>query len=239
MSDTWQLGGVTLASRLMLALPEDADLTRLPQILRASGTEIVTARTDRVGPDDDDLLLGTLRDSAVHVLPNTEGAHDAAGAVQAALHGAELVGRRWVKLIISDDPDHHVPKADEILVAARELVRLGFEVAPLIPDDPGLAQALADLGCAAVMPQGSPVGSGQGIANPLKFEIMIDRLDVPIIVGAGIGTAADTVRALEIGCDGVASAKVVFGASDPVAAARTLGDAVATGRRAHLHLAGS
>ncbi|TDD80776.1 thiazole synthase [Actinomadura rubrisoli] len=234
MADRWSLGEVDFDSRLILAMPEDVALDSLPPILDSCGTKLVTVRTDQMSLNDENLVARIFRREGVHILPNTEGAEDAAAAVRAAQHGAELCGRRWVKLIISDDSTYHVPRPDHILAASRELVGMGFTVAPLIADDPGLARALQDLGCAAIMPQGSPVGSGQGIANPLKFQIMIDRLTVPVVAAAGIGSAGDAFEAMQLGCAAVASAKVVFGAADKPRAANALAQAVQAGRAAYL-----
>ncbi|MFE7672315.1 thiazole synthase [Streptomyces albidoflavus] len=230
--DTWQLGSTELNSRLMLAIPETAELDNLGAVLEAGAIESATIKvgTDLGAAVPDAFTI--LRDHGVHILPNTVDAADAADAVRAAHHGAALVGRPWVKLILTQDSQYNVPNPRQLLQAAEELVGDGFEVFPLVPDDPGLAVELARIGCAGLMPQGSPAGSGQGIANPLKFQLILDRVDVPVLAGAGIGTAADACQALETGCAGVASAKVIFSARDQVQAARALASAVAAGREA-------
>ncbi|MFF2140026.1 thiazole synthase [Streptomyces sp. NPDC058193] len=230
--DTWRLGSTELTSRLMLAIPQDAPLEHLGAILEAGAIESATIKvsTDLGAANSD--THAVLREHGVHVLPNTVDAADADDAVRAAHHGASLVGRQWVKLIITQDSEYNVPNPAHLLRAAEQLVNDGFEVFPLIPDDPGLAVELAQLGCAGLMPQGSPAGSGQGIANPLKFRLILERVDVPVLAGAGIGTAADACQALEMGCAGVASAKVIFSADDQEPAARALADAVAAGRLA-------
>ncbi|MFJ5846428.1 thiazole synthase [Streptomyces sp. NPDC092903] len=230
--DTWQLGTTELTSRLMLAIPEDAPLEHLGAILEAGAIESATIKisTDISAAKSDTYKV--LREHGVHVLPNTVDAADADDAVRAAHHGAALVDRPWVKLILTQDPEYNVPNPAQLLRAAEQLVSDGFEVFPLISDDPGLAVELAQLGCAGLMPQGSPAGSGQGIANPLKFQLILDRVDVPVLAGAGIGTAADACQALEMGCTGVASAKVIFSAHDQKTAARSLADAVSAGHLA-------
>ncbi|MFD3974100.1 thiazole synthase [Streptomyces cyaneofuscatus] len=230
--DTWQLGSTELSSRLMLAIPEDAPLEHLGAVLEAGAIESATIKisTDLGAAASD--TYEVLREHGVHVLPNTVDAADAEDAVRAAHHGAALVDRAWVKLILTQDPEYNVPNPAQLLRAAEQLVSEGFEVFPLISDDPGLAVELAQLGCAGLMPQGSPAGSGQGIANPLKFRLILDRVDVPVLAGAGIGTAADACQALEMGCAGVASAKVIFSAHDQETAARSLADAVSAGHLA-------
>ncbi|MFE8941978.1 thiazole synthase [Streptomyces sp. NPDC007872] len=229
---TWHLGATELTSRLILAIPEGAFLDRLGAILEAGAIQIATIK---VSTDLEKAAPGAhavLREHGVHVLPNTVDAADASEAVRAAHHGAALVGRPWVKLILTQDPEYNVPNPVQLLRAAEQLVRGGFEVFPLVPDDPGPAVELVRIGCAGLMPQGSPAGSGQGIANPLKFRLILDRVDVPVLAGAGIGTVADACQALETGCTGVASARVVFAAYDQVRAARALADAVAAGHLA-------
>ncbi|MFD4273212.1 thiazole synthase [Streptomyces cyaneofuscatus] len=229
---TWQLGSTELTSRLMLAIPEDAPLEHLGAILEAGAIQSATIKVSTdVGAAASD-THEVLQEHGVHVLPNTVDAADADDAVRAAHHGAALVDRPWVKLIITQDPEYNVPNPAHLLQAAERLVSDGFEVFPLIPDDPGLAVELARIGCAGLMPQGSPAGSGQGIANPLKFRLILDRVDVPVLAGAGIGTAADACQALEMGCAGVASAKVIFSADDQETAARALADAVSAGHLA-------
>ncbi|MEU6158484.1 thiazole synthase [Streptomyces sp. NPDC047130] len=231
-ADTWHLGSLELRSRLMLAIPEDAPLTQLGAILEAGRVQTATIKVAADLDDADTDTYEVLREHGVHVLPNTVDAADADDAIRAAHHGANLVGKPWVKLIMTQDPEYSLPNPVQLFHAAERLVEDGFEVFPLIPDDPGLAVELSQLGCAGLMPQGSPAGSGQGIANPLKFRLILDRVDIPVLAGAGIGTAADACQALELGCAGVASAKVIFSARDRTKAATALADAVAAGHSA-------
>ncbi|MEV0766434.1 thiazole synthase [Nocardia sp. NPDC050435] len=233
-SDPWKLGDKELDSRLMLAIPEDADLTHLAAVAEISGLQSATIKTTLAEPGALEDVVAILRDQGVHILPNTADSEDARSAVTAAHHGAEIVGTPWVKLILTNDRKYHVPNPSEVLLAAKQLISDGFYVYPLITDDPGLAVELEALGCAGIVPQGSPVGSGKGIATPLKFEIIVERVQVPVIIGAGIGSVTHACQAMELGCAAVASAQVVFKALDPIAAAKALGDAVAAGRASYL-----
>ncbi|WP_067477648.1 hypothetical protein [Actinomadura hibisca] len=232
--DTWRLGDKELSSRLVLAIPEEADTGDLDAVLEASGAGVATLRTAPVEPGRHDLIAETLRRHDVLMLPNTAGCANADEAVRAAEHGAELSGIRWVKLILTNDGDHQIPEPVEMYRAARELVDRGFQVFPNASDDPGYAADLERAGCAGVFPQGSPVGSGQGLIAPLKFRLMVERLGIPVVIGAGIGRHADAFEAMELGCAAVASAKVVFEAADRPAAAAALAAAVRAGRQAHL-----
>lgn len=233
-TDTWTLGDITLTSRLMLAIPEDADLTQLAAVTQVSGLQSATIKTTPAAPGPLQDAVDVLRDQGVHILPNTADCQDVRAAITAAHHGAEIVGKPWVKLILTRDREYMVPNPRDVIAAATQLISDGFDVYPLITDDPGLAVELEDLGCAGIVPQGSPVGSGQGIANPLKFELMVDRVTAPVIIGAGIGSVAHACQAMEIGCAAVASAQVILRAPDQVAAAHALSTAIQAGRASYL-----
>ncbi|MBE3002000.1 thiazole synthase [Nocardiopsis sp. HNM0947] len=233
--DVWHLGGVELTSRLMLAVPETAPMEDFGEVLEAGRIQSATIKVSPMGESGaDGSALAVLREHGVHVLPNTVDAGTVDEAVQAAHHGAVLAGRPWVKLIMTEDHRYNTPLPGRLLAASERLITEGFEVFPLTTDDPGLAEELAALGCSGLMPQGSPAGSGQGVANPLKFGLIRERNRIPLLAGAGIGTAAHACEVMEAGYDGVASAKVIFSARDRVRAATALADAVAAGREIHL-----
>ena len=164
-------------------------------------------------------LVGVLDEAGVHVLPNTAGCFTARDAVRTAKLAREAFETDWIKLEVIGDERTLLPDAPELLTAAEELVDDGFVVLPYTTDDPVLARRLADVGCAAVMPLGSPIGSGQGIANPANLDLIVEGATVPIVLDAGIGTASDAALALEHGADAVLVASAISRAADPVAMA--------------------
>ncbi len=166
------------------------------------------------------------------MLPNTAGCYTAADAVRTARMAREAFGTDWIKLEVIGDERTLLPDGVELLIAAGELVADGFTVLPYTTDDPVLARRLADLGCAAVMPAGSPIGSGLGIGNPHHIRLIRDAVDVPVILDAGIGTASDAALAMELGCDAVLLASAVTRAADPVRMATAMRYAVEAGRLA-------
>ena len=171
-----------------------------------------------------------LADAGVQVLPNTAGCHTARDAVITARMAREAFATDWIKLEVIGDKDTLLPDAPELLRAAEELIDDGFVVLPYTTDDPVLARRLADLGCAAVMPLGSPIGSGMGIRNPYNIALIREAVDVPVVLDAGIGTASDAALAMELGCDAVMAASAIARAQDPVAMARAMRAAVEAGR---------
>ena len=164
-------------------------------------------------------LIDVLADAGVQLLPNTAGCHTARDAVLTARLAREAFATDWIKLEVIGDEDTLLPDAPELLRAAEELLDEGFVVLPYTTDDPVLARRLADLGCAAVMPLGSPIGSGMGIRNPYNIALIREAVDVPVVLDAGIGTASDAALAMELGCDAVMAASAISRAQDPVAMA--------------------
>src|SRR6202035_515810 len=171
-----------------------------------------------------------LSDAGVELLPNTAGCHTARDAVLTARLAREAFATDWIKLEVIGDEDTLLPDAPELLRAAEELVDEGFVVLPYTTDDPVLAPRLADVGCAAVMPLGSPIGSGLGIRNPSNIALVREAVDVPVVLDAGVGTASDATLAMELGCDAVMAASAVARAQDPVRMARAMRAAVQAGR---------
>jgi thiazole synthase len=205
------------------------------EALLASGTELVTMAVRRV-----DLaaarqggLLEILGDRFT-ILPNTAGCYTARDAVYTAQLAREALETDLIKLEVIADDETLLPDGEELLRAARELVADGFVVMAYTNDDPVLCRKLAEAGCAAVMPLGSPIGSGMGIRNPYNFRIIREQLTVPVIVDAGIGTASDAALAMELGCDAVLLNTAISGAKKPVAMAEAFKKAVEAGRLAYL-----
>ncbi|MEU8327953.1 thiazole synthase [Micromonospora sp. NPDC048839] len=231
---SFELGGETFTSRLILGTGGAANLHVLEQAIRASGTELVTLALRRVdtAPGTAGGLLDLLERCGVRLLPNTAGCYTATEAVKVARLARDAFDTDWVKLEVIGDERTLLPDGVELLRAAEELVADGFTVLPYTSDDPVLARRLADVGCAAVMPAGSPIGSGLGIGNPHHIRLIRQGVDVPVILDAGIGTASDAALAMELGCDGVLLASAVTRAADPVAMATAMRYAVEAGRLA-------
>ncbi|WP_018222603.1 thiazole synthase [Salinispora pacifica] len=232
---TFELGGVPIPSRLVLGTGGAANLTVLEEAIRASGTGLVTVALRRVdttgGPSGG--LLDLVDRCGVRLLPNTAGCYTAGEAVKVAQLAREAFETDWVKLEVIGDERTLLPDGVELLRAAEELVADGFTVLPYTSDDPILARRLADVGCAAVMPAGSPIGSGLGVSNPHHIRLIRQSVAVPVILDAGIGTASDAALAMELGCDAVLLASAVTRAADPVAMATAMRYAVDAGRLAY------
>ena len=177
-------------------------------------------------------LIDVLTGTGVQVLPNTAGCHTARDAVLTAKLAREAFATDWIKLEVIGDEDTLLPDAPELLRAAEELVEEGFTVLPYTTDDPVLARRLQDVGCAAVMPLGSPIGSGMGIRNPYNLALIREAVQVPVVLDAGVGTASDAALAMELGCDAVMAASAIARAQDPVRMARAMSAAVQAGRLA-------
>ena len=240
--DVWRLAGLELRSRVLLGTSRYPDLQTLLDAIEASGAELVTVsirRVDLGGAGDERSLLGALRElrprgRALHLLPNTAGCFTAREAVLTAQLAREALETDLVKLEVIGDDETLYPDAVQTLKAAGELVADGFQVLAYCGDDPITARKLADLGCAAVMPLAAPIGSGMGLVNPYALRIIRELLpDVPLVVDAGLGTASDAARAMELGYDGVLLNTAVAGAQHPVEMARAFGLATAAGRLAH------
>jgi thiazole synthase len=233
------IAGRTLRSRLLLGTGGFPSLELMAEAIAASGSELVTVALRRLPPvrPGGDLrhrgsLIDVLADAGVQLLPNTAGCHTARDAVLTARMAREAFATDWIKLEVIGDEDTLLPDAPELLRAAEELVDDGFVVLPYTTDDPVLARRLADLGCAAVMPLGSPIGSGMGIRNPYNIALIREAVDVPVVLDAGIGTASDAALAMELGCDAVMAASAIARAQDPIAMARAMRAAVEAGRLA-------
>jgi thiazole synthase len=227
--DGLRLAGEVLGSRLLLGTGGMTSLDGLRAALEASGTAMATVAVRRVEASAKGSLLRLLDELGVRVLPNTAGCATASEAVLTAKLAREAFGTDWVKLEVIGDDRSLLPDAVELLAAAEQLAEDGFVVLPYTSDDPVLAFRLQQAGCAAVMPLGSPIGSGLGIRNPHNIALLRDAVDVPVILDAGIGTASDAALAMELGCDGVLVATAVNRAHEPVAMARAMRLAVEAG----------
>jgi thiazole synthase len=222
-----------LGSRLILGTGGFANHDLLGQALQASGTELCTVALRRLDPSARGSILDVLEAAGVQVLPNTAGCFTARDAVTTAQLAREAFATDWIKLEVIGDDRTLLPDAVELVAAAEELVDRGFIVLPYTTDDPVLARRLQDVGCAAVMPLGSPIGSGMGIGNPYNLSIIVEHAVVPVILDAGVGTASDAALAMELGCDAVLCASAISRAHQPVAMARAIRLAVEAGRLAH------
>jgi thiazole synthase len=226
----------TFRSRLLLGTGGFPSLELLSQAIAASGSELVTVALRRLDPagrlPGRGSLIDVLSDAGVELLPNTAGCHTARDAVITARLAREAFATDWIKLEVIGDEDTLLPDGPELLRAAEELVDEGFVVLPYTTDDPVLARRLVDVGCAAVMPLGSPIGSGMGIRNPYNIALIREAVDVPVVLDAGIGTASDAALAMELGCDAVMAASAISRAQDPVAMASAMRSAVQAGHLA-------
>jgi thiazole synthase len=234
MDDPLVIAGETFTSRLIMGTGGAPSLDVLGRALDASGTELTTVAMRRVDPASGGSVLDLLAERGIRVLPNTAGCHTAAEAVRTARLAREALGTAWVKLEVIADEHTLLPDAVELLDAADALVADGFTVLPYTNDDPVLARRLEQAGCAAVMPLGSPIGSGMGIRNPHNIELIVEAAGVPVILDAGIGTASDAAIAMELGCDAVLLATSVTRAHDPELMASAMCAAVSGGRLARL-----
>ena len=225
----FELGGRDWGSRMLVGTGGFRSLEDLERALVASGTEIVTVALRRVDPLAQGSVLEVIDRLGLFVLPNTAGCYTARDAVRTAELAREAFETDWVKLEVIGDDRTLLPDAVELLDAAEQLVGAGFTVLPYTNDDPVLARRLEAIGCAAVMPLGSPIGSGAGIRNPYNVRIIVESAEVPVILDAGIGTASDATQAMELGCSGVLLASAISGAEDPELMARAMRSAVDAG----------
>jgi thiazole synthase len=223
------IAGELLESRLLLGTGGMTSLHALRAALEESRTALATVAVRRVEPSRQGSLLTLFDELGVRVLPNTAGCATASEAVLTAKLAREAFCTDWVKLEVIGNDRTLLPDAVELLLAAEQLAEDGFVVLPYTTDDPVLAFRLQQVGCAAVMPLGSPIGSGLGIRNPHNIALLRQSVDVPVILDAGIGTASDAALAMELGCDGVLVATSVNRAHDPVAMARSMRLAVEAG----------
>ena len=232
MDETLTIAGREFRSRLVLGTGGFKSHDVLARALEVSGAEMCTVALRRLDPDARGSILDVLDASGVRVLPNTAGCFTARDAVVTARLAREAFATDWVKLEVIGDDRTLLPDAVELLAAAEQLVDEGFVVLPYTTDDPVLARRLEDVGCAAVMPLGSPIGSGMGIRNVYNIAIIVDRARVPVVLDAGVGTASDAAIAMELGCDAVLCASAISRAHDPVAMAEAIRLSVQAGRLA-------
>ena len=231
-TDPFRLAGQTFTSRLLLGTGGVPSLEVLERAIVASGTQLVTVALRRVETSTSGGLLEVLDRCGVRLLPNTAGCMTAREAVLTAQLAREAFDTAWVKLEVIGDEHTLLPDPVELLDAAEQLVADGFTVLPYTSDDPILARRLADVGCAAVMPLGSPIGSGLGIRNPHNIALIREMVSVPVVLDAGIGTASDAALAMELGCDAVLLASAVTRARDAEQMALAMRHAVEAGRLA-------
>ena len=235
-NDKLVVAGRAYDSRLLVGTGKYRDFDETRRAIEASGAQIVTVAIRRmnIGQNaNEPNLLDVLPPSKYTLLPNTAGCYNAQDAVRTLRLARELLdGHALVKLEVLGDAESLYPNMPETLAAAKTLVSEGFQVMAYCSDDPILAKQLEDLGCVAVMPLASLIGSGMGIINPWNLQIIIDRVKVPVLVDAGIGTASDAAIAMELGCDGVLMNTAIAKARDPVRMARAMKLAVEAGREA-------
>jgi thiazole synthase len=236
--DSLIIAGKTYSSRLLVGTGKYRDFAQTREAIDASGAQIVTVaiRRTNIGQNrNEPNLLDAVPPSRFTLLPNTAGCYTAADAVRTLRLARELLdGHDLVKLEVLGDPHTLYPNVVETLGAAQTLVREGFKVMVYTSDDPVIAKQLEEIGCVAVMPLASLIGSGMGILNPWNLQIILANAKVPVLVDAGVGTASDAAVAMELGCDGVLMNTAIAAARDPVRMARAMRLAVEAGREAYL-----
>ncbi|MFA9216504.1 MAG: thiazole synthase [Sphingomonadaceae bacterium] len=236
--DLLTIAGRTYQSRLLVGSGKYQDLAQTRAATDAAGAEIITVAIRRVNLGQDPgapSLLDVLPPDQYTILPNTAGCYTAKDAIYTLQMARELLnGHRLVKLEVLGDERTLFPHMPETLVAAAALVRDGFDVMVYCSDDPIQARILQELGCVAVMPLASLIGSGMGILNPWNLSLIIEQATVPVLVDAGVGTASDAAIAMELGCDGVLMNSAIAGARDPVQMAHAMKLGVQAGRAAYL-----
>ena len=238
MNDKLIIAGKRYSSRLLVGTGKYKDFAETQAAVEASGAEIITIaiRRSNIGQNPNEpSLLEILPPSKYTLLPNTAGCYTAEDAVRTLRLARELLdGHSLVKLEVLGDPQSLYPNVVETIVAAKTLIAEGFQVMVYTSDDPIIARQLEDLGCVAIMPLASLIGSGMGILNPWNLQLIMERVQVPVIVDAGVGTASDAAIAMELGCDGVLMNTAIAGAKHPVLMASAMKKAVEAGREAFL-----
>jgi thiazole synthase len=236
--DTFTVAGRTFTSRLLVGTGKYKDMDETRDAIEASGAEIVTiaVRRTNIGQNEDEPnILDVLSPDRYTILPNTAGCFDAKTAVRTCRLARELLdGHNLVKLEVLGDEKTLFPDVIQTLQAAEELVRDGFDVMVYTNDDPIVARQLEEIGCVAVMPLAAPIGSGLGIRNPLNILTIVENANVPILVDAGVGTASDAARAMELGCDGVLMNTAIAAAGNPILMASAMRKGIEAGREAYL-----
>ncbi|NYT65595.1 thiazole synthase [Alcaligenaceae bacterium] len=237
-SDPFTLAGRTYSSRLLVGTGKYKDFDETRQAIQASGAEIITVaiRRTNIGQNTNEpSLLDYLPPSQYTILPNTAGCYTAEDAVRTLRLARELLdGHTLVKLEVLGDQGNLFPNMPATLEAAKTLVKDGFEVMVYCTDDPIQCRMLEDIGCVAIMPLASLIGSGMGILNPWNLRLIIDQSSVPVLVDAGVGTASDAAIAMELGCDAILMNTAIAGAKNPVLMASAMNLAVMAGRSAYL-----
>src|SRR5690554_5844632 len=237
-TDTFKLAGREYNSRLLVGTGKYKNFEETRLAIEASGAEIVTVaiRRSNIGQNPGEPnLLDVVPPDRYTILPNTAGCYTAQDAVRTLRLARELLdGHNLVKLEVLGDKDNLFPNMPATLEAARTLIADGFKVMVYCTDDPIQCRMLEDIGCVAVMPLASLIGSGMGILNPWNLRLIIDQANVPVLVDAGVGTASDSAVAMELGCDGVLMNTAIAGARDPILMASAMKKAVEAGREAHL-----
>lgn len=228
-TDSFTIAGQSLASRLLLGTAGYPNQQIMLDALEASGADLVTVSIRRISLEGYAESLVDLLGGRYRLLPNTAGCATRRDAVLTAQLAREALRTDWIKLELIGDRETLYPDVEQLVQAAEELVKDGFTVLPYCNDDPVICQKLADVGCAAVMPLGAPIGSGQGICNPYNIGLICARSPVPVILDAGIGTASDAARAMELGCAAVLLNSAVAKAQDPVRMALAMRRAVEAG----------
>ena len=234
MPDTFKIADQSFTSRLFLGTAGYPNQQVMLDAHAASGTEMVTVSIRRISLEGYAESMVDLLGGRTRLLPNTAGCVTRRDAVLTAQLAREALGTDWIKLELIGDRETLYPDVDQLVPAAEELVADGFTVLPYCTDDPVVCQKLIDVGCAAVMPLGAPIGSGMGICNPYNIALICARSPVPVVLDAGIGTASDAALAMELGCAAVLLNSAVAKARDPVAMAGAMGRAVEAGRAARL-----
>jgi thiazole synthase len=233
MNNTLTIADKTFSSRLFTGTGKFSDNQLMEDALLASGSELVTVALKRVDvQNEQDDILKHLNHAQFHLLPNTSGARNAEEAVLAAQLAREALGTNWLKLEIHPDPKYLMPDPIETLKAAEELVKLGFVVLPYIHADPVLCKRLEEVGTAAVMPLGSPIGSNKGLKTVDFLEIIVEQSNVPVVVDAGIGAPSDAAKAMELGADAVLVNTAIAVSPNPVDMGKAFKMAVEAGRMA-------
>jgi thiazole synthase len=238
MTDSFTLAGKTYSSRLLVGTGKYRDFDETRDAIEASGAEIVTVaiRRTNIGQNaGEPNLLDVISPQKYTILPNTAGCHTAEDAVRTCRLARELLeGHSLVKLEVLANDHTLYPDVVETLKAAKTLVQDGFQVMVYTSDDPLIAKQLEDIGCIAVMPLGSLIGSGLGIINPYNLRIIIEQARVPVLVDAGVGTASDAAYAMELGCEAVLMNTAIAKAQKPILMASAMRKAIEAGREAFL-----
>jgi thiazole synthase len=231
--DRLEIADRSWSSRLIIGTGGFQSLDVMRDAIAATGAEIATVALRRVDPTARGSIMSVLEELGCFLLPNTAGCYTAQDAVLTARLAREAFETDWVKLEVIGDDRTLLPDANELLDAAETLIDDGFVVLPYANDDPILNARLEQLGCAAVMPLGAPIGSGMGIRNPYNLSIIVENAGVPVICDAGVGTASDATIAMELGCDGVLMASAIARAEQPAKMARAMRSAIEAGRLAY------